>query len=374
MLLLGLVGLVGGCNWGKTQPEATTPVETEVAGGANFRNLVLRQSSPKGELLWKIQAETASYSPDRKVAYLKNVRGELLDAGKPVYTLTTPQAQVQQQTSQIILKGKIRVQDLRQKMVLTGQEFIWRPNQNQLQARQNPRVRYPQIELTAKEIRANSKTQEVIAQANVKVISQRPNFQDLQLQAQFLRWDVKQERLTAGSTTKPNLSGVRVERIKGPRAGEWATGGELAWNMKTQQLTLQNLARVKLLNPDVQVAGSLLVWQIPQQVIQSERPLQILSPSQTLIAQAARGSMDLAQERVELTGQVQVNRSRNPALLRADQLIWQLPQQQINARGNVFYQQQSPFVRVQGSRAVGWLDREEVIVSGRVRTQVIPRE
>ncbi|AFY59508.1 LPS export ABC transporter periplasmic protein LptC [Synechococcus sp. PCC 6312] len=372
LLVTGLVGAMGGCHWGQTTSTADSPIEAEVEGGVNFRNLVLRQTNPKGELLWKIQAETATYSPDRKVAHLKNVKGELLDAGRPVYQLTTPQAQVQQQQTQLILNGPVRVQDLRNKVVLVGREFIWQPNQNQLLARQNPQIRYPKITLTAKEITANSKTQQVRAQQNVQVVSQRPDFQDLQLTAHILLWNVKEAQLIAGSLTNRKLRGVEVKRIKGPNAGERAIGGELAWNLTEKVLTLREQAQVHLVNPDVQVAGSALMWRVEQQEISSNEPLQIFSPSQTLTAQAQAGRMDLAQERVELRGQVQLNRSRNPAQLNADQLTWFLPTQKINALGRVFYQQQTPFLRVKGTEAVGWLDKQEVIVSGRVQTQVIP--
>ncbi len=372
ILLAGLMGL-GGCDWGRREPEAVTPVEAEVEGAVVFRNLVLRQSNTQGELIWKIQAESATYSPDRRVAHLKNVQGELLDGGKAVYKLIAPQAQVQQQETQIILQGSINVEDLRQDIVLTGEEFIWQPEQRQLQARKNPKVRYPQVELTAKQINANSQTQVVTAQENVRVLSQRADFKDLELNSRFLRWDVERETLVAGSQTNAKLRGVEIKRIKGPNAGERATGGELAWDLAEKTLTLRNNAQVKLVDPDVQVASDNLIWQTVAQVIRSPDPVRILSPSQSLTAQAQQGFMNLAEERVELTGQVQINRSRNPAQLRSDRLIWQLAKQEINALGNVFYQQQSPFLRVQGSRAVGWLDKEEVIVSGGVRSQIIPR-
>lgn len=374
LLVPGLVGVLSGCNWGQTTSTPETPIEAEVEGGVNFRNLVLRQTNPKGELIWKIQAETATYSPDRKVAHLKNVKGELLDAGKPVYKLTTPQAQVQQQQTQLVLNGQVTVQDLRNKVVIVGPEFIWQPNQNQLLARQNPQVRYPQITLTAKEITANSKTQQVQAQGNVQVTSQRPDFKDLQLKSQVLQWNVKQEQLMAGSLTDPKLRGVDVKRIKGPNVGERATGGELAWNLTEKLLTLREQAQVNLVNPDVQVAGNVLMWRVEQQEILSDEPVQIVSPSQTLTAQAQAGRMNLATKQVDLTGRVQLNRSQNPAQLNTDQLTWSIPSQQINAVGNVFYQQQTPFLRLRGTEAVGWLDKQEVIVSGGVQTQVIPTQ
>lgn len=372
LVLSGLVGVLTGCDWGQTSSTSETPIEAEVEGSVNFRNLVLRQTNPQGELLWKIQAETATYSPDRKIAHLKNVNGELLDAGKPVYKLTTPQAQVQQQQTQLILNGQVRVQDLRNQVVLVGPEFIWQPKQKQLLARQNPQVRYPQITLTAKEITANSQTEQVMAQGNVQVNSQRPDFKDLRLTSQILQWQVKQGQLIAGSLSNPKLRGVEVKRIKGPNMGERAIGAELAWNLTEKVLTLREQAQVNLVNPDVQVAGNALRWRVEQQEISSDEPLQIFSPSQTLTAQAQAGRMDLAQSQVELRGQVQLNRAQNPAQLNADQLIWFLPAQKVNALGNVFYQQQSPFLRVQGTEAVGWLDKQEVIVSGRVQTQVIP--
>lgn len=372
LLVTGLVGTLTGCHWGQSTSTMDPPIETEVEGGVKFRNLVLRQTNPKGELLWKIQAETATYSPDRQVAHLKNVQGELLDAGKPVYKLTTPQAQVQQQQTQLILNGPVRVQDLRNQFVLVGREFIWQPNQNQLLARQNPQIRYPKITLTAKEITANSKTQQVRAQQNVQVVSQRPDFQDLQLRAQVLLWKVNEAQLIAGSLTNQKLRGVEVKRIRGPNMGERAVGAELAWNLTEKVLALREQAQVNLVNPDVQVAGDALMWRVEQQEISSQAPLQIFSPSQSLTAQAQAGRMDLAQERVELRGQVQLNRTQNPAQLNADQLTWFLPTQKVNALGNVFYQQQTPFLRVKGTEAVGWLDKQEVIVSGRVQTQVIP--
>ena len=63
--------------------------------------------------------------------------------------------------------------------------------------------------------------------------------------------------------------------------------------------------------------------------------------------------------------------------LRADRLIWQIASQQILGTGNVVYQQVNPPIKFTGTRGVGKLQDQSIVVSSdgkqQVRTEFLPK-
>ena len=74
-----------------------------------------------------------------------------------------------------------------------------------------------------------------------------------------------------------------------------------------------------------------------------------------------------------LNGNVRSVDQTRQSLLLADQLTWNIKTQDVDGQGNVSYSQQDPAATVNGDRAVGNLEQQTVVVTGRnVVTEIVP--
>jgi len=88
--LIGVVvvlGLVGG-EPRRTANKATQDTSSveNVESNLTFNDVTLEQADEQGRSVWKVKAEEATYSKDKKVAHSKPT-GELFQDGKPVYQI-----------------------------------------------------------------------------------------------------------------------------------------------------------------------------------------------------------------------------------------------------------------------------------------------
>lgn len=350
-------------------PKTVRPSPQPIKGGLSFNQLVLKQTDQQGRLVWQLQTKSANYTQDRKRVQVKGLEGELFQAGKATFKLKAPQAEVQEQGDQLVLRGAIVVTDLVSKGVFTAREFEWQPQTDTLLARNQPRLQYAQVQITAREMRANRQTQVISARGQVVADSPRSK---LRLLTQQLEWRTEGDEILAGGTG--SAAGVVVQRLS-PTATETADraeGGQARYNLKTQTVILQSPAQIRLAKPDLQINGEQFTWQIAQQQVFSGGPLEVRSASQGVTVRAAQGAMNLADQQVELKGGVKAIGERHQSMLQTDQLIWRLPKEEITAQGNVFYRQQKPPLTVRGNRAIGNLQDQEVTVTGGTVTQIIP--
>lgn len=95
---------------------------------------------------------------------------------------------------------------------------------------------------------------------------------------------------------------------------------------------------------------------------------------QQLTVTANQGRMDLQKEIVYLTGDVYGVGQRRQSI-KSKALTWYVPSQLVEAEGNVVYKQVEPPVSFTGQKAVGKLQEQNIVVSGgRVETEIIPSE
>lgn len=395
LLVLATLTL-GGCGWFDFSIAPEPEPEPEVVGGLAFKNLTLRRTNDKGELLWQLKAGEAEYKDNRRIVEVKNLTGDLLDGGEPVYRVEAKAVQVQQQGDRLVLKGKTKVTDLRGEGTLVADQFTWEGEKYLLRARDNLKVTYPEAEVTAEELEADGRQDELRAKGKVRVISEEAAVEDLRLTTESLVWQRSQQVLIAGGEG----SGVLVERLPGDQGGDRASGQELRWNLETNRLMFLGDVQVRLQDPDILANAEELEWRIDDQELVSDRPVRLNYLAQGIQAQGQRGVMLIAENRAILKGNVQVNSKTHQAQLQAENVTWQIPQgevigegsvqinrlgailrsqrltwriaqQEIVASGNVFYRQGNPFVQIRGNQARGWLEEQRVVVTGRVETQIL---
>ncbi|MCI3281250.1 LPS export ABC transporter periplasmic protein LptC [Synechococcus sp. PCC 6717] len=392
LLRLVLLGSLAGCGWVDAWIGDEPTPEPEVTGAVRLQNLTLQQTDDQGQILWLLQADGARYSDGGlQQIEIDNLRGDLRVAGKPTYTLEAKAVKVRQRNDQLWIEGRTTVTDVAARGTIVADQFVWRGDRALLQAQKNLQIRYPQVAITAQRLEADSQRQELRALRAVQVTSSLPEAQDLRLSTDVLVWQQEQERLLAGVG---GAGGVTVVGV----AGDRLRAQEAEWSIPQQQVALRRSVQVDLQEPRLLARGELIQWRIDRQQIISDAPLTVEYPSQGITGQARRGVLFLddnraifenarlqsqpqaaqlraqrltwriPQQQVEASGHVEIQRPN--ATLRTAQLVWRMPQQEVEAQGGVFYHQANPRIQVRGQQAKGWLDRQEVIVTGRVQTQV----
>jgi LPS export ABC transporter protein LptC len=350
------------------KPEAKQQVE----GSLTFQNIILKQTNAEGQLLWQIKAKQATYRNNQKAAQIKEIQGNLYQGGKAAFKVEAEQGEVQQDGQKVVLKGKIIATDLQDGVVLKGREVEWRPQEDLLTVRKDLTVIHAQIQMWAREARASSRTHQVVAQGQVVAETRSPV---LRLRTERVVWQIAQQQISTdlgqGSSTP---RGIEIQQFVNKTISNRAYAGEAKVNLKTNIVTFQAPAEISLLNPPLDVSSQQLRWDVNRQLVISDRPVQVSDRRQKVTLTANQGYLNQSQQLVQLTGAVRAEGWRNRSVLTTDQLTWLLPNQQIEARGHVFYQQEeSPRFSLKGPRAIGRIQEQTILISGGgVVTEIFP--
>lgn len=357
--LVVLVG-IGACN----RPRVSAPKpRPQVDAGIGFQNITLKQTNNVGQLLWQIQAKQATYGENQQVAQVKGIDGELFQDGKPVFKVSADQGQVRQDGKMILLQGKIIVTDLETQAVFKGQEVEWRPGADLLTISNNLSVSHPQVQLWAKVLRVNRRRDRWVAEGAVVAETRQPK---LRLKTEQAVWQSDQGQIAFDA-------GLEVETLGEQGREATAQGGRAAIDLAAGTVTLEAPAQVNLVQPNLEVRGEQLVWNFNQQTLRGDRGVKIDAPTQTLTLRGDRVFVEQLQQRLQVSGAVRALRQRDQAVLTTDQLTWLMAAEEIQAEGNVTYEQDQPRLSLRGTRAVGNLQEQILQVSGgEVVTEIVP--
>ncbi len=144
-------------------------------------------------------------------------------------------------------------------------------------------------------------------------------------------------------------------------------------NLDDQRIELTGDVQLTRIDPPLQLNSETLVWQTEQQLITTDRPLKLIETQRQIAVTANQGRLNLEQQIVTLTESVQLTSTENEAQLTANQMTWQFETDDVEATGNVRYQQSNPDTRLVGERATGNLKQQTVVVTGSdVVTTIVP--
>ena len=375
LVLVTLVIGINACSrpdWIFRQSAPKPEAKQQVEGSLTFQNIILKQTNAEGQLLWQIKAKQATYRNNQKAAQIKEIQGNLYQGGKAAFKVEAEQGEVQQDGQKVVLKGKIIATDLQDGVVLKGREVEWRPQEDLLTVRKDLTVIHAQIQMWAREARASSRTHQVVAQGQVVAETRSPV---LRLRTERVVWQIAQQQISTdlgqGSSTP---RGIEIQQFVNKTISNRAYAGEAKVNLKTNIVTFQAPAEISLLNPPLDVSSQQLRWDVNRQLVISDRPVQVSDRRQKVTLTANQGYLNQSQQLVQLTGAVRAEGWRNRSVLTTDQLTWLLPNQQIEARGHVFYQQEeSPRFSLKGPRAIGRIQEQTILISGGgVVTEIFP--
>jgi LPS export ABC transporter protein LptC len=318
-----------------------------------------------GRLIWRVNAQKARYTKEREMGQAENPYAELYQDGKIVYQVTAEKADIEQNGKQLLLRGKIVAIDPQNGVELRGNELEWRPKEDLLIVRNQLNVKHKQLLAVAQEARAKTREQRVDFFGGVVANSLEP---PLQMRTEHLTWQVKQQKLFGD---RP----IQFDRYQNNKITDRGKGDSAEVDLKTKIVTITKNAQVDLAQPQVQITSNLMAWNLNSQIVTTKSPVRVFHRTENTIVTANEGELRIPQNTVYLRGNVNGVGQRRQAI-KSDKLTWFLNNQQVEAQGNVVYQQADPPLTFAGDTATGNIVQEKIVVkggnSGKVVTEIIP--
>ena len=365
ILTISMLG-IGSCRAPKKPQPSPTPTTT-IEPKLELENLSFEQVDKQGKPLWKVRAKQGVYTPDRKRAKVTNLDGELYQDGKIIMRIAAKTGEVQQEGEKVILRGDVVTKETRNNLILTGQEVEWLPKADLLIIRDRVQANQPKFQVNANEGKYLTRKQQMDLSGKITVLSSDPR---LAMQTEHLLWQVKDRTVIGDRSTQ-------IQRYQGNQITATVTANSFSTALDRQIINLQGKVQLNAINPLIQVNGESFVWNLEREIVTADRPLTILHQQQAVTFNANAGELDLKASTATLTGNARGVATRNQAKLGADRLFWQIASQQIVGTGNVVYQQISPLIKFTGTRGVGKLQDQSIVVSSdskqRVQTEFIPQ-
>lgn len=340
--------------------------ETEVEASLVLKNVTLDQVDNQGLPLWKVEAKQATYSQDQKTALVNYPTGDLFQDGQIVLKVSAKSGKIQQDGKAIFLKDGITATDLRNGAVLKGDQLEWRPEEDLLVVRDNLQGNHPQLQASAKEGKYFSRQQRLELFSQVVAISKDPN---LHIKTEHLVWLIEAQKVIGPVRTQ-------MERYENNTVSDRVEADKSELNQKTNTVTLKQNVQLTSLEPSMLMSSNSVVWNLDAQTAVSDQPVQIIDQQEKLTVTANQGQIDLEREVANFTGGVQGIAERNQAKLYANELRWDIPTDNMQASGNIIYQQTDPPLLTTGAAAVGKLQDQSIVVNSGagkpVVTEIIP--
>jgi len=366
-LLLATPFALSGCNFNRGERKLAQ--DAKQLEGENFdtdltfNSVTLEDFDKNGKLWWKMKAEQATYSRDQKVAKVKKPNGELYQDGKVVLKVKGDGGEVIKDGERIFLRGNIVATDVRDGLVLKGNELEWQPKQDIVFIRNNITGTRQKVNATAQRGKYLTRQRRLELEGKVNINSQDP---DVKFNTERLVWLVEKQKVIG---EKP----LQVERSENKVVTDRAAANQGEMDLKTRLVTLKQSAQLNIVDPPVQVTGNLINWRVRERLITSPQPVTINNAKENITLVGNQGELNLKTKLLTLNGNVRGAGGPRQARLTSDRLLWNIDTQQFQADGNVTYQQAKPPLNLAGPKANGTLKDQQVVVSGgRVVTQFVP--
>ncbi len=166
---------------------------------------------------------------------------------------------------------------------------------------------------------------------------------------------------------------LRVEQFKQNAITDVVTGQRGTVNLADQIVNLRGQVAMQMLELPLNMTSEALDWQVAEDQVTINQPLTLVQPERNIRITARQGRMDLAQQEVFLSQEVVAAGATNQSRLTSDRLSWNVETETVVAEGRVNYRQANPSINLNGNRAVGRLDDQTILVDGgRVVTEIVP--
>ena len=324
-----------------------------------LNNAVLKQSNKQNKV-WKIKADRIVYSEDKQTANLDKVVGNLLQDGKIILKISASEGTVSDNGNLILLNGDIVVSDPRNGSIINANAIEWRPQENLLLIKDNLIGTYPNLKITATEGQYFTDRESLEIQGNVVATTNQPS---LQLKSDRLIWDIPQEKITIPSA-------LEIVRYDEKIVTDKLTSDRAEVNLTQNTIVLNKNIELISLDPQLQMATDSLTWNYQQRTGKTEQPIQIVDRDRQISLTGNAGEIDLERSIAKLQNGVKGISQQKSSELYARQLTWNIDTEEIEAMGNVIYEQSDPQAYLTGEKAVGTLGNNDIVVTSDGKEQV----
>lgn len=333
-----------------------------------LENATLNQVDSQGNTLWKLEVTRVVYRQNEQNAELEEVRGELYEEGEVFLEVEAKEGKIINDGKKINLEGNIVATDPRNGAVLRSDKIEWSPEERLLVIPQPLEGEHPRFNVVADEGKYYTDREELELIGKVKGNATDP---PLQLQGKQLNWFIPQEIVKSEQPLEVKRFHPEKETI---RDRVTANSGEV--NLGEKIVLLEKDVNFQSNDPPVKATSDHLRWEIDKQLITSNQPLQVVQTEDNLTLRGNQGEINLDSEIAQFQGDVKGISTSNQGKLYANRLRWNLPTQEINARGDVTYEQSDPLLITKGDEASGVLQKENIVVKGtqeeQVTTELVP--
>lgn len=354
--------LITGCqNQNQSLNDNAEDTNREVQEGIVLTDATIEQSNNDGENFWRLRVGKVTYSEDNRIAMVEDITANLLQNGEIVLKISAEKGEVIDNGQEINLVGKIVAFDTRNEMEVTAEKLNWKPEQNYFTLEENIEVNHEQIRLVTKQAEYNTATQ--LLQLNQDIIANTLEPQ-LNITAESIAWQIEQGMI---STDQP----FKVTRYENEQVTDTLTGTIAEMDLNNDILMVEDNIEYQSLNPPLQGVSNRMRWDYNLRIIESDTMIRIAQVEEQIMMTANGGKIDLDENKVYLSNRIFGEAETDEARLYADNVVWDLTNQNIDAQGNVVYQQINPVVNFRGDRAQGRLQDKQVVVTGSNNNNVV---
>lgn len=326
-----------------------------------LNNAILEQSNQASNTVWKIKADSIVYSEDNQVATLTKVVGNLWQNDSVILQLSAEVGEVKDNGNKIILNGNVIASDPRNGSTINSEVVEWRPPENLLLIPQQLIGTKANFKVIAASGRYRTDLEELELENDVIATSEKPQ---LQLTSDRLEWNIKQQQIISPGAVK------LVHYDQKQTVTEELVGDRAELNLAIHQATLSQNIELISLNPPLQVATDSLTWNYQNRFGKSDRPIQILDREQQTSITGNKGEINLLQKQAILEDGVKGINQLKLAEIFARQITWKIDTEEVEATGNVIYEQANPQARLTGEKAIGALGKNNIVVTSNGKQQV----
>lgn len=344
----------------KVQSQVDEKPKSRIDTQLVLNNAILEQSNKLDNTVWKIKADTITYSEDQKIATLDAVIGNLLQDKQIIFRISAKQGEVKDNGNIIVLKQDIVAQDPRNSSIIKSDAVEWQPRKNLLKIESGLQGLNSSLNITAKTGKYFTNTESLSIEGDVVATTEQP---PLQLTSDRLTWDIAQNKIVSPEK-------VKIVRYNQAKVTDRLVSDRAELNLTTNIATLTKNIELVSLQPKLQAATESLTWNYQSRSGRSDKPIQILDQERQISLTGNQGSFDLEQQIAKLEGGTKGINQQNSSELYASKLTWQIDTEKLEAEGNVIYQQTDPPARSTGEKAVGILSDNNIVVTSNGKKQV----
>lgn len=357
--------LLVSCQGNNQNPQEINDNDTnrEVEQGLVLYNSTIEQSNANGDTLWRISTEKAIYSQDNQSAKIEKIVGNLFENDEIILKVSADNGEVTKEGKEIFLRGNILVIDPRNQAEFRGEEVVWKPEENFLVITGKDQIKasHEKLVVTAKEGIYNTQNQVLELNKDVLATTNKPT---LQLKTQHLYWQIPQDKVIGN---KP----LNLLRFEDNIITDKLDTQQIEVDLNTSVAVISGNVEYQSVKPSLQAATTRIIWYYGDRIMESNQATQLIQPDQGTNLTANIVKFNLAENQVYLQDGVYGYTKDNDTEIYADQMLWNVDSQEINAEGNVFYKQLNPDVNLKGVKAWGNLKDKNITVQGNDNTKVI---